>query len=132
MHDKDKACCGRFLIRAPLGLLFLGAGLIKLMDPRIIIGMLEGAGFPTPAFFGWLVILSEVLFGVAVLVGFRTKLTVWPLVIILVVAILIVWLPALIKDFAMNFGNFLWHILGIAALISLSMSGPGDFSVSKN
>lgn len=131
MHDKDKACCGRFFIRVPLGLLFLGAGLMKLMDPQTIIGMLSGIGFPTPAFFGWLVILSEVLFGAAVLLGFRTKLTVWPLIIILIVAIITVTIPAWMGG-QNQYVNLMFHLLGIAGLISLSMSGPGDFSLSKN
>lgn len=131
MHDQDKVCCMRFFTRIILGILFLGAGLMKLMKPDQIIGMLGGMGFPTPAFFGWLVLLSEVIFGLALLVGFRVKYTVWPLIIILIVAILTVWLPAVMKDFGMNFGNILWHVLGIVVLLEIGFAGPGDFAVSK-
>ncbi len=131
MHEKNKACCGRFLLRLTLGILFSGAGLMKIMDPSVIIGMLGQIGFPTPAFFGWLLMLSEILFGIAVLIGFRVKYTVWPLIIVLVVAALTVYLPTLLSEFGKNFGNFMFHLIGITALITIGLSGPGDFAVSK-
>lgn len=127
-HEKNKGCCGRFLLRIPLGIMFVGAGLMKLMQPENIIKMLGGMGFPTPAFFGWLLLLSEIIFGLAVLVGFRTKYTAWPLVVVLLVATFMVYLPNIGKDFI----TAMFHLLGIAALISLSIAGPGDFAVSKN
>ncbi len=133
MHDKDKSCCGRFLLRLTLGILFTGAGLMKIMNPGMIVGMLSQMGFPTATFFGWLLILSEVIFGIAVLVGFRTRLTVWPLIIVLVVAVFTVHLPAWMNGSAgpMGFINFMWHLVGIAGLIAVGISGPGDFAVSK-
>lgn len=133
IHEKDKACCGRFLLRLTLGVLFAVAGIMKITNPGMIISMLGGMGFPTPTFFGWLLIVSEIVFGIAVLVGFRTKLTVWPLVLILVVAVFTVHLPAWMSGQAgpMGFVNFMWHLVGIAGLIAIGLSGPGCCAVSK-
>ncbi|MBT5215461.1 DoxX family protein, partial [Candidatus Woesearchaeota archaeon] len=69
-------------MRVMLGLLFLIPGISKLQTPEMIIGMLGGLGFPSAAFFGWILILSEIVFGIALIVGYRVKLAVIPLIII--------------------------------------------------
>jgi putative oxidoreductase len=76
------------LNRVLLGLTMLVPGLLKLfvMKPAAIIDMLGGFGFPVPVFFAWVLILSEILFGIAILGNWKLRLTVWPPVVILVVA----------------------------------------------
>lgn len=118
------------VLRLVLGFLFLVPGLMKLFNPKTIIGMLGGLGFPAPMFFGWLLLLSEIVFGLSVLVGFKVKYTVWPLVVVLVVATLTVYLPALGKD-VMAPITVLFHMLGIAALVSVFLSGAGALAVDK-
>lgn len=118
-----------FVLRILLGLLFIIPGLGKLMDPAGIIGMLGGLGFPLPVFFGWLLLLSEIVFGLAVLVGYKVKWTAWPLVAVLAVATIIVHLPTL--GTPMGPITVLFHLIGIAGLIVLASEGPGAWAVSK-
>lgn len=118
------------VLRLVLGLLFLIPGFMKLMNPPMIIGMLGDLGFPAPTFFGWLLLLSEIAFGLSVLVGFRVKYTVWPLVVVLLVATLTVYVPKLGTD-PMAPITVLFHVLGIAALVSVFLSGAGALAVDK-
>lgn len=75
------------LLRVGLGGLFLAAGIMKLLDPAMFTGMLEGMGFPMAAVFAWIVIVVEVLGGASVVAGFKLKWTVPPLAFILLVAV---------------------------------------------
>ena len=116
-------------MRVLLGLLFLIPGISKLMNPDMIIGMLGGLGFPSAALFGWILILSEIVFGIALVVGFKVKYAVWPLIIILAVAILTVH----IKDVEnpMRMIDILFSLGAIAGLNLLRYTGNGSFAVSK-
>lgn len=79
------------LNRILLGLVMLVPGLFKLaamlevveMD---VVGMLSGFGFPAPVFFAWLLLLVEILFGLAILANWKLKYTVWPPIVVLVLA----------------------------------------------
>ncbi len=117
------------MLRVLLGLLFLVPGLGKIMKPAMIIGMLNDLGFPGPAFFGWILMLSEIIFGAALVVGYKVKWTVWPLVIILAVATITVHLPKL--GTPMGPINVLFHLVSIAGLIVIATSGPGACALSK-
>mgnify|MGYP001580339444 FL=1 len=123
-----KESYGPALLRLTLGLLFIIPGIMKLLNPSTIIELLGKIGFPGAAFWGWLVLLSEIIFGIAVLIGFRIKYTVWPLALILVVAILTVHIPAMNG----NPLNVVFHLLALASLISLSLTGPGTLAVSRD
>ena len=125
---KENTDFGPFFVRIGLGLLFIFPGIMKLMNPGMIIGMLGGMGFPLPMVLGWLVIIAEVLGGIALLAGYKVKYVVWPLVVILVVATVAVYLP----DLAKNATQVLFHLLGILSLISLYYSGPGAFAAEKS
>ncbi|MBT5215742.1 DoxX family protein [Candidatus Woesearchaeota archaeon] len=116
-------------MRVMLGLLFLIPGISKLMNPDMIIGMLGGLGFPGAAFFGWVLILSEIVFGIALIVGYKVKLAVIPLIIILAVAILTVH----IKDTAnpMMMIDILFRLGAIAGLNLLRYTGNGSFAACK-
>ena len=118
---------GPTLLRLSLAAIFLYAGIGKLLNPAGPTGMLGGLGFPVPAFFAWVLLLSEIIFGIAVLLGWQLNYTVWPLVVILVVATIFVAIP-------MAGGNYittLFHIIAIAALVSLFLTGPGAASIQK-
>jgi uncharacterized membrane protein YphA (DoxX/SURF4 family) len=71
-----------------LGLVMLIPGLLKLfvMKPTAIVGMLGELGFPTASFLAWVLILSEIIFGALILAKYKLNYTVWPPIIILVVA----------------------------------------------
>lgn len=127
---KDKSEYGPTALRLVLGLLFLIPGFSKLANPDMIIGMLGGLGFPAPTFFGWVLLLSEIAFGASVFLGWKVKYTVWPLTIVLLVAVVTVYVPKLATD-PMAMITILFHFLGIASLVNLALTGPGAFAVSK-
>ncbi len=116
-------------MRVLLGLLFLIPGISKLMNPEMIIGMLGNLGFPSAALFGWILILAEIVFGLALVVGYKVKYAVWPLIIILVVAILTVH----IKDVEnpMMIIDVLFRLGAIAGLNLLRYTGNGCCAISK-
>lgn len=76
--------------RILLGLVMLVPGLLKLfvIGPDAIVGMLsEIALFAwAPSFWAWVLILSEIVFGIAILASWRLQYTVWPPIIIMLVA----------------------------------------------
>lgn len=109
-----------FALRVGIGGLFVMAGVMKLADPSMIVGMLETMGFPVAQFWAWLLIFVELVCGAAVLVGFKLKYTTVPLALVLVVA-------AAVSDAMVAMNN----IVFITMLISLWLSGPGAWSVSK-
>lgn len=88
-----------------LGLVMLVPGLLKLfvMKPATVVGMLGGLGFPAPTFFAWLLILSEIIFGALILAKWNLKYTVWPPIVIMVVAAFTAHLG--------NWSNMIIHLL---------------------
>ena len=74
--------------RVLLGLVMLIPGLLKLfvLKPDAVVGMLEGIGFPVATFFAWVLILSEIVFGIAILARWKLEYSVWPPIIIMLVA----------------------------------------------
>ncbi len=119
---------GPMILRIVLGLLFIIPGIMKLMNPAGPTGMLTGLGFPAPAFFAWVLLLSEIIFGISILIGWKVKYTVWPLVLIMVIATITVVIP----NMGGQVGNLMWHILAIAGLVSLFFTGPGAIAVGKD
>jgi len=118
---------GSSVLRLGLGILFIGAGIMKAINPSGPIGMLSGLGFPGATFWGWLLIAVEIIFGLAVLVGFKVKWTTIPLMVVIVVALLMVQLPAL----GQNAMGFLKDFSILTGLVALMMLGPGQLAVSK-
>ncbi|MEM3113288.1 MAG: DoxX family protein [Candidatus Pacearchaeota archaeon] len=125
--NKEYAKFGPTLIRVFLGLLMLIPGISKLMNTEMPIGMLTNLGFPAPIFLAWVLLLSEIIFGVSVIIGWKVKYTIWPLVIVLTVATIFVVIP----NMNGNPVNLLFHLSAIAGLISLFLTGPGALSLDK-
>ena len=101
MYGKYAGTVNRIL----LGLVMLIPGLLKLfvLKPAAVVGMLEGIGFPVAAFFAWVLILSEIVFGIAILARWKLEYTVWPpIVIMLVAAFTVSWA---------NWPLFLMHLV---------------------
>jgi len=124
---KDKGMYGPLLLRVGIGLLFLNAGIGKLMNPAGPTEMLTGLGFPAPVVFAWILLLSEIIFGLAVLTGYKVKYTVWPLVVVMLVAGLAVAVP----NAGGNYTVSLFHLVTATGLISLALTGPGKYAVGK-
>lgn len=78
----------KLINRILLGLVMLIPGLMKLfvLGPTVVVGMLAGFGFPAATFFAWVLILSEIVFGIAILANWKLNYTVWPPIVILLVA----------------------------------------------
>lgn len=95
-----------FLNRILLGLVFLIPGLLKLFlsKPSGVTGMLSGIALFAwaPAFWAWVLILAEIVFGIAILAKWKMNYTVWPPIVIMLVA-----------AFTISWGNwptFLMHL----------------------
>ena len=132
MHDAARSkhhMYGHTLLRVTIGLLFVVSGFNKLMNPDGVTGMLGGIGFPTPIIFAWILILSELIFGALVLVGFRIKYTAWPLAIVLIVATATVVIPNPQQGWLST--NAFFHYISTAGLISLALTGPGAYAATK-
>jgi len=92
--------------RILLGLVMLVPGLLKLFVSGSdgVTGMLSGIALFSwaPSFWAWVLILSEIVFGIAILASWRLKYTVWPpAVIMLVAAFTVAW---------GNWPTFLMHL----------------------
>jgi len=122
---------GPLVLRIALGLLFIIPGLSKLANPGMIIGMLRELGFPAAAFLGWILLLSEIIFGAAVLAGYKIRTTVWPLAIIMVIAGVTVAIPQIGSN-PMAVPMTLFHLVALAGLVSLYFTGPGAHAVKEN
>ena len=122
---------GPFVLRLGLGILFFIPGLQKLANPGMIIGMLDGMGVPLATLMGWVLLLSEIVFGASILVGWKLKKTVWPLAVIMAIALFAVHVPAWMSGAPMALISVLFHLVGIAGLISLYYSGAGAYAVKN-
>lgn len=67
------------LARVLLSFLFIYSGFGKLSDPAGTAGMITGAGLPAGTALAYLAGLFEFVTGLAVLVGFQTKIVGWAL-----------------------------------------------------
>ena len=90
-----------------LGLLMFVPGILKLFinGHSGVTGMLSGIGFPIVGFFAWILIFSEIVFGVAIMVNWRLRYTVIPPIIILLIATFTVHLG--------NYSSMLLHLVAV-------------------
>lgn len=109
MNHKNLVLANRIL----LGLIFVVAGVMKITNSEGVVGMLTGNVLFSwaPAFWAWVLILSEIVFGIAILAGWRLKYTVWPPVIIMIVAAFTVYWG--------NWSSFLMHLAIASNLLLL-------------
>jgi len=127
------------LLRVILGLVMLPHGMQK------VFGWFGGDGLTAtlasfsdkmhiPAFLAILVILSESLGGVALIIGFCTRLAAFGILCNMIGAIFLVHLP---NGFFMNWSGqkhgegFEFHLLAIAIALSLVIAGGGKDSVDR-
>jgi putative oxidoreductase len=127
---KKNADVGQLVLRVALGLLFIIPGISKLMDTSMITGMIAGMGLPMAGVLAWIVLLAEIIFGIAVLIGWRTQWTPIPLIVIIVVGIFLAFSGVDMSN-PMTIMNVLWHFLGLAALLSVMWSGPGGYRIKS-
>lgn len=110
------------LLRILVGGLLLVQGIGKFTGVDGFSGWLGTLGFPVPLVLAWIVLLSEIVCGAAVVLGWKTKYTVWPLVIIMLVATFV--------TLGAGFVNIMFHIITLAVLVSLFLTGPGKYALN--
>ena len=82
-----------FGVRIVVGLIFLIAGLSKLMNgAQMFTGMLDGIGFPMAIMFAWLVTIIEIVGGLFLILGLFDRIVASLLAIIMIVAVFTVHL----------------------------------------
>lgn len=110
--------------RVLLSLLFIVAGLGKLGDVAGFTGYMVSGGIP--AIFAWPTILLEVLGGLAILIGFQTRIAALALAgFTLLAAVLYHFVPA---D-QMQMTMFLKNLAITGGLLLLAQHGAGKLSV---
>jgi uncharacterized membrane protein YphA (DoxX/SURF4 family) len=128
MKEKNYHLLGHTLLRVTIGLLFVISGIRKFSNPEGVSGMLGGIGFPAPIAFAWILIASEFIFGLLIFIGYKVKYTAWPLAFVLFVALITVTIP----NSGIGSTNAFFHMISIAGLITIALTGPGKFGLSKD
>jgi uncharacterized membrane protein YphA (DoxX/SURF4 family) len=119
------------LIRLMVGTVFLSEGIQKFLFPEQLgVGRFIKIGLPAPEFLGYLVPCFEIICGILILIGLFTRSAAFPLVVIMLVAIVSTKIPILLEngfwimaheartDWAMLLGS-----------IFLLVTGPGEYSI---
>lgn len=121
------------LIRLMVGAVFLSEGIQKfLLADKLGTGRFEKIGLPAPEFFGPFVGAFEIVCGTLILLGFLTRLSAIPTLIIMLVAIAVTKSEVLMKDgfWEMLHGSRTdWAML--IGSIYLIIVGGGNWSMDK-
>jgi putative oxidoreductase len=126
-------------LRLMVGYGFLAHGLAKWSKgPEVFAGILQELGVPLPHFMAWVTIATEVIAGIAFLIGAFVSLVSIPAVILLAVAIFTVHLPygfTSIKLIGVNNGRaqfgppgYECDLLYIACIVAVWLAGPTPWS----
>ncbi|HZN50500.1 MAG TPA: DoxX family protein [Methylomirabilota bacterium] len=129
-------------LRLIVGYGFLEHGLAKWhKGPEAFAAILQAIGVPAPQWMAWLTIATEILGGIAFLIGGFVSIVSVPSIILLVVAILTVHLPygfssiklLGVSDGRAQFGapGYECDLLYIASIVTLVLIGPGPWSVDS-
>jgi putative oxidoreductase len=129
-------------LRLIIGYGFLAHGLAKwTRGSGVFAGILQATGVPLPHLMAWVAIATEIIAGIAFLIGAFVPLISIPATILLVVAIFTVHLPygfSSIKLISVNNGRaqfgpsgYECDLLYIACILMLVLSGPTPWSVDK-
>ena len=127
-------------LRLIVGYGFLAHGLAKWHSgPEAFAAILHAIGVPAPQLMAWLTIATEILSGVAILIGGFVSLVSVPSIILLAVAVFTVHLPygfSSIKLLSVTNGSaqfgppgYECDLLYIASIVALALIGPTPWSV---
>ena len=134
------ASAAPLLLRLILGYGFMAHGFAKLSrGPEVFAGILHSIGVPAPHLMAWVTILTEIVGGIAIILGSFITVASVPLAVLLLVAVVTVHLPygfSSIKLIAITpagaqFGppGYECDLLYLAALAALVLVGPGPFAI---
>jgi putative oxidoreductase len=129
-------------LRLVVGYGFLTHGLAKwFKGPEAFAGILHATGVPSPHLMAWVTIATEIVAGIAFLIGAFVPLVSIPAIILLAVAIFTVHLPygfSSIKLLSVSNGRaqfgppgYECNLLYIASIVGLALIGPTPWSVDN-
>ncbi len=129
-------------IRLAVGYGFAAHGYAKLAHgPENFVSILVTLGIPLPQFMAWLTILTELVGGIAVLLGAFIPYIAVPMAAVLVVAAVTVHLPygfssiklQAITPSGAQFGRpgYELDVVYLACLLTLVLTGPGPFAIAN-
>ena len=127
-------------LRLIVGYGFVEHGFVKLSKgPEVFAAILHAIGVPAPHFMAWLTILTELIGGLAVLLGAFVPLVSLPMAVLLFVAIFTVHLPygfSTIKLMSVTAGRaqfgppgYECNLLYLACLAALVFGGSGPMAI---
>lgn len=127
-------------LRLFVGFGFISHGIAKIQKgPDAFAAILAGIGTPAPHLMAWLTIITEIVSGVAVLLGSFVVLFSVPMIILLLVAIVTVHLPygfssinlTSVVNGRAQFGppGYECSLLYIVCIVVLVLKGPTPFSI---
>lgn len=125
--------------RILLAVIFIMAGGSKLADISQTVGMIQNAGLPAANLLAWLAAIFELVAGIAILIGFQTKITAWLLAAFCVIAGVVFHSgPIVVPGFSdganamlttFNQIMMMKNLAMAGGFLALSISGPGAWSV---
>ena len=129
-------------LRLMVGFGFVAHGLAKWSKgPEVFAGILHAMGVPLPHVMAWVTIATEIVTGIAFLIGAFVPLISIPAIILLAVAIFTAHLPygfISIKLLSFNNGRaqfgppgYECDLLYIACIVALALMGPTPWSVDN-
>ena len=114
------------IARILLAAIFILAGMNKFGNIAGTAGYIGSVGLPMGMLLAWATAIFEVLAGLAILVGYQTKLASWALALFCLVAAVI--FHNKLGD-QMQFIMFAKNLAIAGGFLALSVSGPGQLSV---
>lgn len=112
------------LARILLSFMFIYSGFGKLMDASGTAGMIAGAGLPAAAALAYLAGLFELVAGLAVLVGFQTKIVGWALALFCVfTGLMFHSAPINVPDFPAAANGWLTTLNQIMLMKNITLAG---------
>ncbi len=122
-----------FLIRLVVGSIFISEGLQKYLFPALLgPGRFTTIGFTHPSFWAYFTGSFEIACGFAVLIGFLTRLSSIPLLIIMITAFISTKWPILINQGFWKFAHeYRTDYAMTLLLILLIIYGGGNLSADK-
>jgi putative oxidoreductase len=117
--------------RILLALVFLVAGIRKVMAPAASAGYLAKLGFPAPEIMVWVAIAFELGGAILLILGWKTRWAAWALALFTLIATFAAhrfWEvdPA---QYANQMNHFLKNLAIIGGMAILAATGPGPLSV---
>jgi uncharacterized membrane protein YphA (DoxX/SURF4 family) len=130
---KVRMSYSQMFLRVVIGALFFVSGILDIIKPSSLTNAISGFGIPAAVFFAWLLILLETIFGLAVLLGWNVRYSVWPLMFVILLSTLsLIAVAVQTGSFWPVFGSFWFNLLEIAILVKVYSAGAGAWAIGRN